>query len=91
MKCTCCDVSLSDYEATRRHAETQEFIDLCSKCLRIIEQDCEMPVVERDDLHHAEDEEIDDTLVIESDLSDVEVLEDVIYGTVEKYSIDRLS
>lgn len=91
MRCLTCNAHLSDYEATRRHAETQEFIDLCSKCLRIIEQDCEMPVVERDDLHHAEDEEIDDTLVIESDLSDVEVLEDVIYGTVENYSIDRLS
>lgn len=43
-----------------------------------------MPVLERDDLHHAEDEDIGDTLVIESDLTDAEVLEDVIYGTLDK-------
>jgi hypothetical protein len=33
MKCICCNKSLSDYEATLRHAETREFLDTCAECL----------------------------------------------------------
>jgi hypothetical protein len=33
MKCVCCNKTLSDYEATLRHAETHEFLDTCSGCL----------------------------------------------------------
>ena len=33
MKCICCNKTLSDYEATLRHAETREFLDTCSECL----------------------------------------------------------
>ena len=90
MKCTCCNSNLSDFEATRRHAETQEFLDLCSRCLRIIEQDCELPVTERDDLHHADDDLDDDTIVLET-TEDAETLDDVILGTVHKDSIDTWS
>jgi len=50
MKCYCCDVILSDYEATRRNAITSEFIDMCNKCYKSV---CKVVLaVERDDLRH---------------------------------------
>lgn len=33
MKCQCCDKMLSDYEATRKNAETGQYLDLCQDCL----------------------------------------------------------
>lgn len=47
MHCVSCDVLLSDFEATRKHAITGEFLDLCNTCLREIP---EIPVIEREDL-----------------------------------------
>lgn len=34
MRCRACDVELSDYESTRKHIETGDFVDLCSGCYR---------------------------------------------------------
>ena len=34
--CISCDTVLSDFEATRKHAETNEYLDLCNKCLKEI-------------------------------------------------------
>lgn len=34
MKCVCCDRNLNDYEATRRHALTNEFLDMCNRCMK---------------------------------------------------------
>ena len=36
MKCVCCDKALKDHEAVRRHATTNEFLDICDGCLREI-------------------------------------------------------
>lgn len=36
MKCVCCDRKLKDHEAVRRHAITNEFLDICDGCLREI-------------------------------------------------------
>lgn len=36
MRCSCCNVNLSDYESTLRHPETLEFLDTCRKCLEDI-------------------------------------------------------
>lgn len=33
MRCSCCNRILSDYEATLRHAVTNEFMETCNKCL----------------------------------------------------------
>jgi len=33
VRCYCCNRALSDYEATLRHPETFEFLDICSKCM----------------------------------------------------------
>lgn len=36
MRCTVCDKNLKDHEAVRRHAMTNEFLDICDGCLREI-------------------------------------------------------
>lgn len=33
MRCVICDVLLSDFEATRKHADTGEYLDTCCKCM----------------------------------------------------------
>lgn len=34
MKCCSCDCFLNDFEATRRSVVTNEFLDLCNKCIK---------------------------------------------------------
>ena len=36
MRCIVCDRNLKDHEAVRRHAMTNEFLDICDGCLREI-------------------------------------------------------
>jgi hypothetical protein len=36
MKCICCDRNLKDHESVRRHAITNEFLDICDVCLKDI-------------------------------------------------------
>ena len=36
MRCAVCDVMLSDFEATRKHADTGEYLDLCCKCIAYV-------------------------------------------------------
>jgi len=38
MRCKACNVALSDYEATRKTAESL-FLDLCNTCYRSIKED----------------------------------------------------
>jgi len=53
MKCLACDHILSDLEATRRYAESGEFVDLCTRC---IDTDSKFPdITERVDLAENED------------------------------------
>ena len=35
-RCVCCDKKLKDHEAVRRHAITNEFLDICDVCLKDI-------------------------------------------------------
>lgn len=46
MRCLGCNKELSDFESTRRYADSQEFIDLCNDCFR----HTEIKAVERHDL-----------------------------------------
>lgn len=46
MRCLGCNKELSDFESTRRYADSQEFIDLCNDCFRYTE----IKAVERHDL-----------------------------------------
>ena len=36
MRCIVCDRNLKDHESVRRHAMTNEFLDICDGCLREI-------------------------------------------------------
>ena len=57
MRCACCNSNLSDFEATRKHAETGVYVDLCNECFHVVSQDCDYPVLERTDLHTAMDDD----------------------------------
>jgi hypothetical protein len=50
MRCVCCNKALSDYEATRRHAVTGEFLDTCNTCFSSIEETTAIPYTDRPDL-----------------------------------------
>ena len=56
MRCLSCDVELTDFEATRKSADSNEFIDLCNYCYGFVKSD--LRAVERMDLMHENDEEI---------------------------------
>jgi hypothetical protein len=48
MRCLSCNARLSEFEATRRGVNTNDFIDLCDSCFRHIADD--VHVLEREDL-----------------------------------------
>lgn len=56
MHCVCCDKLLNDFESTRKHAETGEYLDMCNGCLKDVP---EIPWVGRSDLEPTESIEID--------------------------------
>ena len=57
MRCYCCNKALSDYEATRKSVQTGQFLDMCNKCYGSIASD--VLAIERTDLRHEDDEELD--------------------------------
>lgn len=58
MRCVSCNKLLTDFEATRRYADTEEFIDLCNDCF----VHTNIKAVERQDLMS-----ISDVIDIEDD------------------------
>ena len=48
MRCSCCNVMLTEFESTIRKVSTNEFIDICEKCLSTIDDD--VKVLTREDL-----------------------------------------
>lgn len=50
MRCLSCNCELSDFEATRKYADTSTYIDLCNRCFSEIAND--IHVIERPDLQH---------------------------------------
>jgi hypothetical protein len=59
MRCLACDRALTDYEATRKHAVTGTFIDLCQQCFKAVQADSHLPTKDRKDLISSDD--IDDS------------------------------
>jgi len=55
MRCLACDKNLSDFESTRKHHESGEFIDLCNRCYSTIQNEVN-DIEEREDLRHIDDE-----------------------------------
>ena len=56
MSCLACDKNLSDFESTRKHHESGEFIDLCNRCYSTIQNEVN-DIEEREDLRHIDDED----------------------------------
>jgi hypothetical protein len=56
MRCLSCNKALSDFESTRKSANTGEYLDLCNTCFSDIQYDVDAIV--REDLR--EDETVDE-------------------------------
>lgn len=48
MHCSCCDRLLTEFESTRRNANTFQFIDLCKVCFEDVKPF--VPTIDRKDL-----------------------------------------
>lgn len=69
MRCIACNKQLNDYESTRRHAITNEFLDTCNRCMKDIPN---TPTRDRQDLLKEADHDDDmDTLGNDLDLETV--------------------
>ena len=53
-RCVCCNSLLSDFEATRRHAVTKRFLDMCRECFNESFEGT-LPTIDRTDLLHETD------------------------------------
>ena len=86
MHCQACNRLLSDFESTRKHAITFEFLDLCKVCFEDVKT--LIPTIDRRELMTEQD--FDDEP--EDDLDTMPSLEndDALYGlcSTEKYSSD---
>lgn len=71
MHCSCCDRLLTEFESTRRNANTFQFIDLCKVCFEDVKPF--VPTIDRKDLiSEADLDEIED-----DDLDTTDSLEDL--------------
>ncbi len=57
MRCQCCNRNLSNYESVLRHPETNDFLDICKRCLQDIPITPIEPVNQVDDVGFDDDEE----------------------------------
>lgn len=55
MKCLSCNVTLTDYEATRKYTDGT-FLDLCCRCHKKSDMD-DISIVDRPDLQEDEEED----------------------------------
>ncbi len=67
MRCIACNKTLNDYESTRRHALTNEFLDLCNRCMKDMPN---IPTKDRPDLVKEADfdDDLDDLDTLGNDL-----------------------
>lgn len=72
MHCLNCDRLLTDYEATRKHAITFKFLDLCKVCFEDVKTI--IPTIDRKELMTDQDLDVDDD---ETDLDTGASLEDI--------------
>ena len=56
MRCYCCNNLLTDYESTIKSANTNEFLDMCLKCLKSVKED----VLYRDRIDLLSSSDVDD-------------------------------
>lgn len=51
MRCSCCNVVLTDFESTRKTTKGV-YLDMCNSCLNSAPEDFEGELIEREDLRH---------------------------------------
>lgn len=59
-RCVCCNEVLTSFEATRRHALTHQFMDMCGTCFKEAFEGS-VPTIDRMDLLHVSDIDVDIT------------------------------
>ena len=65
MRCLSCNAALSDFEATRKTLNTNEYLDLCNNCFYTIKDD--VLTLDRSDLEEEEYGQ-DDDIINDSDV-----------------------
>lgn len=73
MHCSCCDRLLTEFESTRRNANTFQFIDLCKVCFEDVKPF--VPTIDRKDLiteADLDDEPDNDDLDTGASLEDID-------------------
>ena len=85
MHCVNCDRLLSDFEATRKHAVTFKFLDLCKVCFEDVKTI--IPTIDRRELMTEQDfdTEPDDDLDTDFPLEDVDAYIDYVVDYREDY------
>lgn len=71
MRCLSCNVALTDFEATRKGLNTQEFLDLCNYCFYTIKDDVltiDRSDLEEEDLGYGDDDTSSDGVDIDVDM-----------------------
>jgi hypothetical protein len=88
MHCSCCDRLLTEFESTRRNANTFQFIDLCKVCFEDVKP--YVPTIDRKDLISEADLDVDDEDNDNLDSTPSLEDDDVLYGlcSTVKYSDD---
>jgi hypothetical protein len=72
MRCVICNEGLSDFEATRKYADSSEFVDMCNHCYSYVKRS--VHTIDRDDLLTEQDhveldtkyDDLDDLFSLES-------------------------
>ena len=75
MHCSCCDRLLTEFESTRRNANTFQFIDLCKVCFEDVKPF--VPTIDRKDLITEADldnEDLEDDFDTEVSLEEIDAL-----------------
>jgi hypothetical protein len=84
MHCSCCDRLLTEFESTRRNANTFQFIDLCKVCFEDVKP--YVPTIDRKDLISEADLDVDDE--DNDNLDSTPSLEDI--DTLYSYVVDSV-
>jgi len=85
MHCQACNRLLSDFESTRKHAITFEFLDLCKVCFEDVKTI--IPTIDRRELMTEQDfdDEPEDDLDTGASLEDIDTLYSYVVDSVGDY------
>lgn len=87
MHCVNCDRLLTDYEATRKHAITFKFLDLCKVCFDDVKTI--IPTIDRKELMTEQDLDTDDDIDVDTgdSLEDIDALYSYVVDSKDDYDV----